>query len=139
MGGREAMAAGTTMGAPPHCPLPTQDAQLSSRRGACRPNLVPPPHLSPAPGETFLCAWVVPTLPPTRPKPRAMLLGPKTPPHKTSSGGNKNPFWRPDPLLLTKTSSVTLGAHHHELVRHYLCPSKEDGDQVRDVIHNNND
>lgn len=30
--------------------------------------------------------------PPTHPGPRAMFLGPKTPPHKKSSGGNQSPF-----------------------------------------------
>lgn len=103
-----------------------------------KPNPVPPPHLSLALGEAFFCAWLGPTLRPSHPRPRAMFLGPKTAAHKKSSGANKSPFHCPDPLLLAKASSVTLGAHPHELVRHDLCSSKEDGDQVRDVVHNSN-
>lgn len=140
MGGREAMAAGTTTGGPPHRPLPSQDgAQLGSKREVWKPNPVPPPpHLSLALGEAFFCAWLGPTLRPSHPRPRAMFLGPKTPAHKKSSGANESPFHCPDPLLLAKASSVTLGTHHPALGRHDLCFSKEDGDQVRDVIYNSN-
>lgn len=75
---------------------------------------------------------------------------PSQPPQPQSPSA---PVYRPTQNLLGETrapyadlvlsrlqspSSVTLGAHHHNLVRHCFHSSNEDGDQVRDVINNNN-